>query len=64
MLVLKNHTLVFLIALLMQPALYFLCTLSSGLHVVLFVMAMLLIAWAANQEISKERCNEHCEHAK
>lgn len=47
--ILKNHYLVLLIALMMLPAVYLLRALSSDVSKLLFVAAMLIIVWAANE---------------
>lgn len=47
--ILKNKCLVLLIAMITVPTFYFLCLPASDLITGLFVLAMILIVWAANE---------------
>ena len=47
--ILKNKCLILLIAMITLPAFYFLCLPASNLITGLFVLAMILIVWAANE---------------
>lgn len=52
--ILKNRCLVMLLAMLMVPALYLLLSPPSGGTTILFVTAMLIIAWSANDAAGKK----------
>lgn len=54
MAILKNRCLVLLIALMLLPAGYLLHTSSSDVSKLLFVAAMVIIVWAANEAADQE----------
>lgn len=54
MAILKNRCLVLLIALMLLPAGYLLHTASSDVSKLLFVAAMVIIVWAANEAADQE----------